>query len=311
MNVSAIGCHRPWSRNNLFHASLFRNFLYCPGSLLDGAITCLETTSQADCVANAACTWTNQTFVQTGSSNSSVQMMNIIYNTIIYSIGWHKGPLLTMFANGITKPPSYCAARWTVNQTFLESLYGNYNDSLKWYMNKYPTSAAALVWPEGKALTGNCTAGSKFTSWASLCTNATTELACPSSKFWFYKTGVGCTWNGTTNACRAGAMVTDNIMFLKDGAVDPWVATVMNMETLCSHGDSLSNCSNYGIPFTYDTARLGNLSQITVQLEDVQSTAAGQSSGLRVGLMVVLMQLVVTAMLSTNIGNAVLAPAMV
>ncbi|GLC50528.1 hypothetical protein PLESTB_000389900 [Pleodorina starrii] len=158
-NVTEKGC--PLDSDRIFHASLLRNYVYCPGSLLDQAITCFETTTESSCSANAACVWTDRFFGVYGgnAANASTRMMWAVDSAISGSIGWLKGPHDTDLANNAeiksgVMPFQYCAARWTINETALVSLYDNFSGWQKAVFTKIP--AAALLGTAGQAITGTC-----------------------------------------------------------------------------------------------------------------------------------------------------------
>lgn len=100
----------------MFATQLLRNLVYCNGSNLDQALTCLEIISEVNCRSNPACTWTNRFFgVRRGAINITVTMMTGIDNAIFRSMGWLFGPHWKLRyyqsrASGIM-PFSYCAAR--------------------------------------------------------------------------------------------------------------------------------------------------------------------------------------------------------
>ncbi|GLC35464.1 hypothetical protein PLESTF_001376000 [Pleodorina starrii] len=201
--VAAEGC--PFNSYNIFHGSLLRNYVYCPGSLLDQAITCLETTTNSSCSANTACMWTDRFFAVRNSgsgTNASVTLMWAVDSAISNSVGWLKGPHDTdlvyhSYSESGVMPLKYCAARWTINETVLASLYGSFSG---WQKAAFPdynmrTSAAALLGTAGQAITGTCAAGKQLTDWASVCTNATSEQTCPRRR-----NSVYCQWDPTFQA---------------------------------------------------------------------------------------------------------------
>ncbi|GLC50561.1 hypothetical protein PLESTB_000393400 [Pleodorina starrii] len=161
-NVTEKGC--PLQSDNIFHASLLRNYVYCPGSLLDQAIACLETTTNGSCSANAACMWTDRFFGVKGGgvgTNASVTMMSAVDSAISNSVGWLKGPHDTdlatnYYSDSVVMPFKYCAARWTINETVLASLYNSFSGWQKAAFEDYNmrTSAAALLGTAGQAITG-------------------------------------------------------------------------------------------------------------------------------------------------------------
>ncbi|EFJ40844.1 hypothetical protein VOLCADRAFT_99288 [Volvox carteri f. nagariensis] len=267
--VTALGC--PYNSGGIFHASLLRNFVYCPGSLLDQAITCLETSSETSCSSNTACTWTNR-YLAVWSDyrqlNASTVMMNAIDAAMI-NLGWLKGPhdedLTDNYDtnSGGIMPFKYCAARWTINQTFLMSLYNTYTD---WQRAAFISGPAyqgpiALVGTAGQTLTGSCPAGQKLTSMAAACTNnVTTKAKCQALN----ANGIYCSWNLTTGVCTPYALPSLGDFLTSEYAADPWIADLYKISLACS-GYSSTNataCAAGGSLFTYNTSQLGAFSVV-------------------------------------------------
>ncbi|GLC73234.1 hypothetical protein PLESTF_001349900 [Pleodorina starrii] len=316
-NVTEKGC--PLDSDRIFHASLLRNYVYCPGSLLDQAITCFETTTESSCSANAACVWTDRFFGVYGgnAANASTRMMWAVDSAISGSIGWLKGPHDTDLANNAeiksgVMPFQYCAARWTINETALVSLYDNFSGWQKAVFTKIP--AAALLGTAGQAITGTCAAGKQFTDWASVCTNATSEETCPITLINF----VSCRWESTFGVCRpvllsAGRSIRDLY------SNDSWIGMLDNAANTCLATMDAAACAAAGTTFTYDTATLESFSTLRISWYYIDPVASprppspsplrpspGSASALRLGWAAVLLQAVMFA-LAARTGAVVVA----
>ncbi|GLC32934.1 hypothetical protein PLESTM_000005300 [Pleodorina starrii] len=249
--------------------TLLRNYVYCPGSLLDQAITCLETTTEGSCSANAACVWTDRFFgvwdKATGTNDASRIMMSAVDSAISESVGWLKGPHDTVLADkyysdSVVMPFKYCAARWTINETALVSLYDGFSGWQKVALPDDTTmlrSAAALLGTAGQAITGTCAAGKQFTDWASVCTNAGSKETCPGSL-----NSVSCQWDPTFGVCKpyilsAGDSIRDRYSY------NQWMQLLNSQMITCnSTANNAAACAAEGATFTYDTATLESFSTL-------------------------------------------------
>ncbi|GLC39222.1 hypothetical protein PLESTM_000865500 [Pleodorina starrii] len=320
-NVTAKGC--PLQSDNIFHASLLRNYVYCPGSLLDQAIACLETTTNGSCSANAACVWTDRFFgVKGGGSgtNASVTMMSAVDSAISNSVGWLKGPHDTdlatnYYSDSVVMPFKYCAARWTINETVLASLYNSFSGWQKAAFEDYNmrTSAAALLWTAGQAITGTCAAGKQLTDWAaSVCTNATSAQTCPGRR-----NSVYCQWDSNFGVCKPFILSAgDSIRDLYSD--DLWIEMLNNATIKCPYTMDAAVCAAGGTTFTYDTATLDSFSTLRTSWYYIDTVASppsssppssspGSASALRLGWAAVLLQAVMFALAALMTGAVLVA----
>ncbi|GLC43676.1 hypothetical protein PLESTM_001503000 [Pleodorina starrii] len=315
-NVTAKGC--PLDSHSIFHASLLRNFVYCPGSLLDQAITCLETTAADSCSANAACVWTDRYLGVWGSGNgtnnpASMKMMWAVNSAISGSVGWLKGPHDTdlsdnRYNDSVVMPFKYCAARWTINETALSSLYDSFGGWQKAAFSDYhgmETSAAALLGTAGQAITGTCEGGKRLTDWASVCTNATSKQTCPDRL-----NSVSCSWDSMFGVCKPFRLTaSDSILDMYDDN-DAWLGYMdYATTTMCPYNRTATACTAAGTTFTYDTPTLESFSTLRTSWHYIDPVAPpsprsspsplpspGSASALRLGWAAVLLQAVMFAL---------------
>ncbi|GLC32943.1 hypothetical protein PLESTM_000006400 [Pleodorina starrii] len=210
--------------------------------------------------------WTDRFFGVQGSgsgTNASTTMMSAVDSAISESVGWLKGPHDTDLADNYysesgVMPFKYCAARWTINETVLGSLYDSFSGWQKAALSDYDgmkRSAAALLWTAGQAITGTCAAGKQFTAWASVCINAGSKETCPGSL-----NSVSCQWDPTFGVCKPTSLTAgDSIL---DMGGDHWMSYLKSEWKSCASADNATACAAAGYSFTYDTGVLKSYSTL-------------------------------------------------